>query len=642
MTQLPQNTLLQNRYLVGQMIGQGGMGEVYLAIDQRIGGPVVIKRTYFAGDDVIGGGFESEARSLGRVRHPALPKVNDHFVENGEQFIVMDYVAGDDLATRLAASDKPFPLSWVMYWADQLLDALVFLHSNEPPIIHRDVKPQNLKLTESNNIILLDFGLSLKGVAKLESGRPAGFAKPFAPLEQIRGNETYPRSDVYSLAATLYFLLTNVVPPDATQRADAVLTGAPDPLRPINVINPEVTAAISDVVLKGMAVSHDQRYPDARAMQKSLREAFAKMPQGVGEATVVMDTPPEPQVLREDTGAATIPFGMVPNLAETPVAAEVSPPATAEPASDFEATIRYDRPLEPAPPTSEASAKQADIRTEVFIKPDMTFEDSPVQTGTPSTPEVTNEGFVADATTPFVNFESVPAPPPDTTAADINVGGPVSPSPFGSETAAFSETSDFSSPATPFSSGGFDQTTPSMAAGDTENFGPAPAVAAAVAAPVAPALQAPQKKKRSIGLLIGVLAGLFLLLILGAGGAGVAWYVYSGQELPFGLGQTPTPTPTPVPTATPSPSPSATPDESNTSNQNSTDVSSPTPTPETTPESTPGVENTPPRQQTPRPTPVQPTPRQTQVIIPATPRPTIKPTVKPTAKSTLRGREIPQ
>ena len=151
--------MVQNRYLVVQLIGKGGMGEVYLAVDQRLGSAVALKRTSFAEDANLAAAFEREAKILARLRHPVLPKVSDHFTDSGDQFLVMEHISGDDLSKRLENSNKAFPLSWVMFWADQLLDALSYLHSHEPPIIHRDIKPQNLKLTDENHIVLLDFGL---------------------------------------------------------------------------------------------------------------------------------------------------------------------------------------------------------------------------------------------------------------------------------------------------------------------------------------------------------------------------------------------------------------------------------------------------------------------------------------------------
>src|SRR5215211_3490265 len=280
MKPLAQNTLIQNRYLVVHLIGKGGMGEVYLAVDQRLGSAVALKRTFFAGDEMLANAFEREARTLARMRHPVLPKVSDHFGEGEEQYLVMEHIAGDDLAKRLEAAQKPFPVSWVMFWADQLLDALSYLHSHEPPIIHRDIKPQNLKLTDENHIILLDFGLSKISTGQTHisasgsTGSVVGYTPHYAPMEQIRGVGTNARSDIYSLSATLYQLLTNTVPPDALSRADTMLNGSPDSLQPPVSLNPEIPKTVSDVIFKGMEVSQDRRWGNAREMQKALRKAF--------------------------------------------------------------------------------------------------------------------------------------------------------------------------------------------------------------------------------------------------------------------------------------------------------------------------------------------------------------------------------
>ncbi|MGI8495274.1 MAG: serine/threonine protein kinase [Pyrinomonadaceae bacterium] len=280
MKPLAANTLLQNRYLIVHLIGRGGMGDVYLAIDQRLGSAVALKRTFFSGDEMLASAFEREARTLGRLRHHALPKVSDHFTEDDTQYLIMEHIAGDDLAKRLEQRQKPFPLDWVMFWADQLLDALNFLHSQEPPIIHRDIKPQNLKLTDDNSVVLLDFGLSKNTIGEIRSaattGSVVGFTPHFAPLEQIRGMGTSPRSDVYSLSATLYQLLTNCVPPETLVRAEDLLSGKPDPIKPINEINDQVTKVISDIILKGMEVSQEKRFAGAREMQQALRAVFAQ------------------------------------------------------------------------------------------------------------------------------------------------------------------------------------------------------------------------------------------------------------------------------------------------------------------------------------------------------------------------------
>lgn len=473
MKPLAQNTLVQGRYLVVQLIGKGGMGEVYLAIDQRLGNPVALKRTMFVDDDVMGGAFEREARTLARLRHPALPKVSDHFTENENQYLVMEHIAGDDLGKRLTATGKAFPLAWVLFWADQLLEALAYLHSNEPPIIHRDIKPQNLKLTDENNIVLLDFGLSKSGLGQNadptsgSSGSVLGYTPHFAPMEQIRGTGTNPKSDIYSLSATLYQFLSNICPPDALTRADAMLSGAADPLVPLHSVNPEVPKPVSDVIAKGMAVSQDQRHATAREMQKYLRDAYSRIQEDMGAKTVVMDTssaqsagPAEP-----DFGAATV--------------IDASPSVGAR--SD----------------SIETQRRQADIKTEVFKAP-------PVgQTVVEATPE---------PTAPAVSFGSV-----DTVSAPPASSGP--------------------------------------AANEAASSGAESAAAEAIVVPA--------EKKRSKGLLIGVLVGFVVLAIVGAGAIGAAYYfLRSASTTPEEPVRNAAPSPSPTTKPSPSPSPSPSPVDS--------------------------------------------------------------------------------
>ncbi len=293
MKPLAPNTLLQNRYLIVHLIGKGGMGEVYLAVDQRLGSAMALKRTTVGDDPMLAEAFEREAKTLANLRHPVLPKVSDHFVEKDEQYLVMEHISGDDLSQRLKTSEKPFPLNWVMFWADQLLEALHYLHTNEPPIIHRDIKPQNLKLTDDNHIVLLDFGLSKQALGQTRlttSGSVVGYTPHYAPMEQIRGTGTSPRSDIYSLSATLYQLLTSTVPPDSLTRADSLLANLPDPIKSIDELNAEVPKSISDIILQGMEISQEKRHESARDMQKSLRRAFNKVQNSMSAETVAFNT----------------------------------------------------------------------------------------------------------------------------------------------------------------------------------------------------------------------------------------------------------------------------------------------------------------------------------------------------------------
>src|SRR5215831_16783419 len=158
-TLLTAGRILQERYRIVRELGSGGMGAVYEAIDQRLEVKVAIKET-FAADVVLRRQFELEARLLAQLHHAALPRVSDYFIEDGRAFLVMQFIFGDDLARAMSNQKGPFPQHQVVAWADQLLDVLVYLHGRDRQIIHRDIKPHNLKVTESGQLALLDFGLA--------------------------------------------------------------------------------------------------------------------------------------------------------------------------------------------------------------------------------------------------------------------------------------------------------------------------------------------------------------------------------------------------------------------------------------------------------------------------------------------------
>ncbi|HKV33500.1 MAG TPA: protein kinase [Pyrinomonadaceae bacterium] len=293
---LSPETILQGRYRVIRQLGQGGMGAVYDAIDQRLDTTVALKETLFT-DERLRKQFEREARLLARLHHPALPRVSDHFSEGDGQFLVMQFIPGDDLSEMMNRKRGPFPADQVLTWADQLLDALDYLHTQDPQIVHRDIKPQNLKLTSRGQIILLDFGLA-KGqagdISRVTTNASIfGYTPNYAPLEQIQGLGTDSRSDLYSLGATLYHLMTGVKPPDALTRAAALVNGQPDPLAPASEANPAVASDVDAVLAKSMAQSREQRYATAADMRKALHETDqATTVVNRGEAQTVLFPPP--------------------------------------------------------------------------------------------------------------------------------------------------------------------------------------------------------------------------------------------------------------------------------------------------------------------------------------------------------------
>jgi hypothetical protein len=273
-------TLLQDRYRVTKQIGQGGMGAVYVATDERFRSIVAIKQTFFD-DPTLRKAFEREAHLLNRLRHAALPKVSDHFIEGDGQFLVMEFIEGTDLSELVQERVGAFPVDDVLRWADELLDALDYLHTHEPPIVHRDIKPQNLKLTTRGQIVLLDFGLAKGTTALTRASATAsvfGYSRNYAPLEQIQGTGTDARSDLYALAATLYHLLTGTAPIDALTRAGAIINNQPDPLRPVHLLNTQVPATVSRVLHRALTQKAALRPATAAEMRTALRQASGTGP----------------------------------------------------------------------------------------------------------------------------------------------------------------------------------------------------------------------------------------------------------------------------------------------------------------------------------------------------------------------------
>jgi serine/threonine-protein kinase len=265
---LKNGEVLRGRYSIIERIGQGGMGSIYLAEDIRLKGrQCALKEVEYDRAlpekirDEARGQFLREATVLARLDHPNLPKVSDFFSNGPRDYLVMDYVPGKDLRTLMqdARRNKKFlPEKEVLAWAEQIANALTFLHSQEPPIVHRDIKPSNVKVMPHGLIKLVDFGL-VKILAPEEvtitviQGQGTAL---YTPLEQYGGNDTHTdiRSDVYSFGATLYHLLTNESPADARKRFLS-----PESLIPLRQINPDISPRTEKAVLWAMSLHPDER-----------------------------------------------------------------------------------------------------------------------------------------------------------------------------------------------------------------------------------------------------------------------------------------------------------------------------------------------------------------------------------------------
>jgi WD40 repeat protein/predicted Ser/Thr protein kinase len=316
---LASDTRLKERYKILHKIGGGGFGYVYKAIDEVFGCSVAIKETReeIAKLDKLRKAFEREAKLLRNLKHESLPRVTDYFFQDQAQFLVMDFIEGEDLATllkkRLQQYKEPFTCHEILPWADKILDALEYLHSRLEPIIHRDIKPSNIKLADDGGIYLLDFGLA-KGVtgqmSTLTEGQTSrsvqGFTPEYAPLEQLQDTGTEPQSDIYALGATLYHLLTGQVPISASRRDEALQRGQEDPLRPVHVLNPAIPFAVSRVISQAMTVRWWDRTGSAVEMRSALKRACGEL--GSTQQSLVNQSVSRSMPLDSKDGISTLPL----------------------------------------------------------------------------------------------------------------------------------------------------------------------------------------------------------------------------------------------------------------------------------------------------------------------------------------------
>ncbi|MGQ9489351.1 MAG: serine/threonine-protein kinase [Anaerolineae bacterium] len=273
-------SVLRDRYQIIDLVGQGGMGAVYKAEDLRLRGRICAVKEVLP-DLISGPGMEDQAHEqfyreasvLARLDHPNLPKVSDFFQQDGREYLVMDFVPGQDLRQLVEEArrrDTFLPEENVLAWAEQLCDALSYLHTQDPPVLHRDIKPSNIKLTPRGMVKLVDFGLVK--LLQPDESRTVTVVQgrgtiAYTPLEQYGGDtgHTDVRSDIYSLGATLYHLLTGQPPADAKQRFLK-----PGSLIPPRDINPRISVRTERAILAAIAQHPDDRPASVEELRKLL------------------------------------------------------------------------------------------------------------------------------------------------------------------------------------------------------------------------------------------------------------------------------------------------------------------------------------------------------------------------------------
>lgn len=256
---------LINRYRIVEILGQGGMGSIYRAVDDNLGVEVAVKENLFTSEEYARQ-FRREAVILANLRHPNLPRVTDHFVIDGQgQYLVMDFIEGEDLRERIDRQGLLSDADTVIL-GTAICDALSYLHSRQPQVVHRDIKPGNIKITPSGNIILVDFGLAkvTQGSQVTSTGARA-MTPGYSPPEQYGTARTDHRSDIYSLGASLYMALTGELPEDALARAMGQID-----LTQVRKRNPKVSRRLAAVIEKAMALRPEQRYQTAEDFKQAL------------------------------------------------------------------------------------------------------------------------------------------------------------------------------------------------------------------------------------------------------------------------------------------------------------------------------------------------------------------------------------
>lgn len=251
---LPPSTLLQDRYRITQLLGQGGMGAVYLANDTRFSSKVCVVKEMLdhfhdpEQRELATQNFYREADLLANLKHNSIPEVYDRFTEANRHYLVMEYINGTDLEQRInEQGNQPFEESAVIGWAIQVCDVLSYLHHQKPPIIYRDMKPANLILTNFGKIYLVDFGIA-RFFNPSARGTMIG-TQGYAPPEQYRG-QVEPRTDIYAIGATMHYMLTGRDPQNEP----------PFSFPPVRELNPAVSEETENLVMKALDAEMDKRY----------------------------------------------------------------------------------------------------------------------------------------------------------------------------------------------------------------------------------------------------------------------------------------------------------------------------------------------------------------------------------------------
>ena len=348
--------VLNNRYRIIKLLGQGGFGAVYRAWDLNLQKACAVKENLESSPEQSAQ-FMREATTLANLSHPNLPRVIDHFsIPQSGQYLVMDFVEGENLETKVS-NRGPLPYPQAVYWIGQIADALDYLHNQPQPLIHRDVKPANIVITHNGQAMLVDFGLIKIYSAGAKTVKGArGITPGYSPPEQYGVGMTDARSDIYSLGATLYTLLTGSTPPESID----MMTGKAQPPIPVHLRNPQVPSEVSEAIQEAMHLDANKRYPTAEHFKSALYAAiptmnWSGMAPRAGMIGVAVQSPPAYQAEANIRPPSSPPANLGGAAMQAPAAeANIRPPSSPPPAG-----VNVRPPSSPPPagkyPTGPAS-----------------------------------------------------------------------------------------------------------------------------------------------------------------------------------------------------------------------------------------------------------------------------------------------
>jgi serine/threonine protein kinase len=415
---LEPNSIVNDRYRIISLMGAGGMGAVYRAFDARLNRQVAIKENYHTAAQGTSQ-FEREANILASLRHPGLPVVFDHFViPNQGQYLVMEFIEGEDLQQMLNQRGS-LPEEDALRWILQVATALEYLHRQNPPIIHRDVKPSNIKITPTGEALLVDFGIAKQYSDQQRTQTGAqGVSPGFSPPEQYGTAPTDARSDVYALAATLNALLTGAAPVSSLDRLLGKATLAP-PVQAKEGLSKNVSAA----VVKALELKPEDRYQTVAEFRQAL-EGHSRPQRPKAPSTVILSPPTvlrgsSPQTVSRPADLPQVPAGTTrPSRTGWLLAGAVGVPLVLAAAVVTGLAASGRMPLPFAAPTAAPSATFTQAATPL---PTATFTAAPPTETATAIPAIVVTATVPPAT----DTEAAPSdtPEPEFTPSATALGG---------------------------------------------------------------------------------------------------------------------------------------------------------------------------------------------------------------------------